>query len=329
MCGCMTGGLHAQPAIARLPRSVFDVIPPAERVIGTRGGISVLQSQCRVGDTRRSRRRIVDIAAQEWAAFGFQTVDSTQVENRALPPGIVPDSINPSLPAPRIVPRFPRLGDSENMSHLDATIAGYWSATPEASFVLAEQNAAWNAPGGGAVNWVQPWSAAFVSWVMCEAGLGDMAQFQRSVAHRLYIDQAIMARDGNAPAAAYVAYDAGETPIEPGDLLCRSRANTDYRRLADRRRDLGMSGATHCDIVVKVNEPGGRIFGIGGNVYQSVSLTILPARRDGARYMRPIDESIIEGAQTIFAHLKLKADSIEVNALDNSPTLRAPDSSWR
>ena len=171
------------------------------------------------------------------------------------------------------------------------------------------------------MNWTEPWSAAFVSWVMCEAGLGDMAQFQRSIAHRDYIDQAIRARDGQAPDAAYIAYDAGDQPVEPGDLLCNSRGGTDYRSLADRRRQLGDYAPLHCDVVVKV--AGDRILVIGGNVLQSVSLTILPVTRDPGRYARPVAEGDIEGARTIFAHLKLRASPIELNALDSSPTIKA------
>jgi hypothetical protein len=36
---------------------------------------------------------------------------------------------------------------------------------------------------------------------------GDTAQFQRSAEHITYVDQAIRAREGMAPDAAYVAYD--------------------------------------------------------------------------------------------------------------------------
>jgi hypothetical protein len=306
-----------------LPRAVFDVIPPAERVQGERGTMMVWQAACRVGPTAESRRRIVDIAVQEWAVFGFQTVDITNVETRVLPPGVVPDSINPKLPTARIVRRFPRLGTLEDDRNLDTTIGGYWSATPEGPRILAEQNRAWDGPGGGGVNWVQPWSAAFISWVMCEAGLGDMAQFRRSAAHRLYVDQAIRARDGEAQDAAFAAYDAGEAPLVPGDLLCRSRRPTDYRELADRRREFGMGGATHCDIVVKMEGRTNRVLVIGGNVFQSVSLSVLPLLSERGRFPRPVDDSVIEGAQTVFAHLKLRADPIEADALENSPAIRA------
>jgi len=111
--------------------------------------------------------------------------------------------------------------------------------------------------------------------------------------------------------------------IDPGDLLCRSRDGTDYSRLADRRREFGSTGATHCDVVVKMDPRAERVLVIGGNVFQSVSLTLLPLTRDRAPFSHPIDKSIIDGAITIFAHLKLKADPIEANALDNSPAIRA------
>jgi hypothetical protein len=313
----------AQDALPRLPRAAFDVITPAERVQGARGGITVWQALCRNAPTSWARRRVVDIAVQEWAFFGMQTIDATRIEERLLPPGLVPDTVNPKLPAPRIERQFARLGTPESNDELDATIAGYWSSTPDGPRILAQQNAAWSAPGGNSVGWVQPWSAAFISWVMCEAGLGETAQFHRSIAHREYIDQAIRARDGMDADAAYVAYDAGEAPIEPGDLLCNARASAEYRMLADRRRDAGRFAPTHCDIVVKIDERAGRILVIGGNVVQSVSLTILPLRRDGDSYAKPVDESIIDGARTVFAHLKLRADRVELNALDNSPTIRA------
>ncbi|MCH8857950.1 MAG: DUF2272 domain-containing protein, partial [Proteobacteria bacterium] len=156
-----------------------------------------------------------------------------------------------------------------------------------------------------------------------EAGLGDTNQFERDVSHRVYVDQAIRARDGGAPQAAFVAYDAGEVRIEPGDLLCNARGQAPYRNLADRRQEQGRFAPTHCDVVVKVDFIGQRILVIGGNVEQSVSLTILPAVQEDGQHLRPVDEAMIDGARTVFAHLKLRADPVEANALDNSPTIQA------
>ena len=114
----------------------------------------------------------------------------------------------------------------------------------------------------------------------------------------------------------------GEQRIDPGDLLCRSRDGTDYATLADRRREFGSNGATHCDVVVKMDAREARVLVIGGNVFQSVSLTLLPLTRDRAAFPHPIDKSLVDGAITIFAHLKLKAQGIDANALDNSPAIR-------
>lgn len=312
---------HAQERLSRLPPERFDVIPPETRVRGAPGEMSVWQMACRIGPPANARRRIVDIAVQEWGYFGFSVVDAAKIERRLLPPGLIVDALNPATPA-HIARGYPRLGVSESAEEAAAVIAGYWSATPDGGRILAQQNRAWTGPGRDAVNWLQPWSAAFVSWVMCEAGLGAPEQFRRDASHRLYVDQAIRARDGLEPDAAYVAYDAGEQMIVPGDLLCNGRGSANYRNLADRRPDMGMFAATHCDIVVKVDEVAMRFLVIGGNINQSVSLTILPAMRDAGRKMRPVDEDSVDGARTVFAHLKLRADPIEPRALENAPTIR-------
>lgn len=312
----------ASPAVAqsRLPREAFDVIPPETRVSGAPGQMRVVQRGCRVGPTSWARRRIVDIAVQEWAVFGFQTVDARPVDVRLLPEGVVPDAVNPQRAAPRAARHMLRFGRWEDSPGLYATVAGYWSATPDGPEIIDRQNRQWRG-ADGEVNWVEPWSAAFVSWVMCEAGLGEVAQFDRDIAHRVYIDQAIRARDGAVRGAAYRAYDPGEQPIAPGDLLCNARGGTRYRTVADRRADLGEGAATHCDIVVRVGED--RINVIGGNVINGVTLTIVPLVQGEAGFPRPVSVDDVDGARTIFAHLQLQSDPVEPDAMDHSPTIRA------
>lgn len=319
----LIAALFALPAQAqtRLPPDVFDVIPPETRVAGRPGDMYVVQRQCRRGPTSWARRRIVDVAVQEWAVFGFQTVDARAVDARRLPDGVVPDAVNPLRPAPRAARHMLRFGSWEDERRLYATVAGYWSATPDGEEIITRQNHQWEATEGE-VNWVEPWSAAFISWVMCEAGLGDPAQFRRDIAHRVYIDQAIRARDGEAEGAAYIAFDPGEAEIAPGDLICNARGGVAYRTIADRRADMGRTVGTHCDIVVRVADD--RINVIGGNVINGVTLTLLPMTRDeGAPFARPLSVDDMDGARTIFAHLKLQADPVEPEAMDNSPTIRA------
>ncbi|MET0214189.1 MAG: DUF2272 domain-containing protein [Vicinamibacterales bacterium] len=248
------------------------------------------------------RRRIVDIAAQEWGFFGFRMAAPTDGEEE--------DGGRRG--------RRPRLPASE-ASRVAASIAGYWAVTPGGAWIVERQNDRWNGPDGIAARWNAPWSAAFVSWVMCEAGLGATTQFHRAVAHHTYIDQAIHARDGRAPDAAFVAHDAGETTIGPGDLLCSSRRPA-YRTLTERRRQMGVGARSHCDVVVKVDEAGARIHAIGGNVRGVVSLKQIPAVRESGRPLRPGN---VNSERPMFAHLKLRAPSIDANALDTSPTITA------
>jgi hypothetical protein len=297
-------------SLPRLPQSTFDVFPPSDRVEGPRDYMRIKETRCRIGPTADARRRIVDIAVQEWAFFGSHTVDVSHTEFRALPQGIditeqAAESVAPVDPA------------------MDTTVAGYWSATPDGARILAQQNGLWYAAGGQSARWVQPWSAAFVSWVMCEAGLGDMRQFQRTIAHRDYIDQAIRVRDGLEIYGAYAAFDPGEQPIEPGDLLCDvlTTARYHYRTVEDRRRDMGTYAPAHCDIVVKVAAD--RILVIGGNILGGVTLAIWPTERGAGPFLRPTEAIQIDGARNVFAHLKLRAGPIEVNAMDNSPTAKA------
>jgi Uncharacterized protein conserved in bacteria (DUF2272) len=300
------------PAFAtpRLPRDVFDVIPPSDRVQGPRVYMRVKDPRCRIGPTADARRRIVDLAVQEWAFFGSHTVDVSNAGLRAMPHGL---SVAPEN-AETVAPVNPAM---------DTTIAGYWSATPDGPAVLAKQNALWYASGGGSTQWVMPWSAAFVSWGMCEAGLGDMRQFWRSIAHRDYIDQAIRVRDGLEIYGAYNAYDPGERPISPGDMLCDvlTTARFQYRTIEDRRPDMGVPAPAHCDIVVKVAAD--RILVIGGNILGAVTLAIWPTERTAGGFAKPAAAIEIDGTRNVFAHLRLRADPIEMNAMDNSPTVKA------
>ena len=301
---CAPAVAHGQSAVLdRLPPDRFDVVPPSARVRGTPGNLTIRPAPCRSLPMAAVRRRIIDVAVQEWGFFGFTVVDQTTV-----------DATNDQRTSQRRRRRRPRLGPSES-ARVAGSIAGYWTVTPEGGWILDAQNGVWQGPGGLAARWRYPWSAAFVSWVMCEGGLGDASQFRRAVAHHAYIDQAIRARDGAAVRTAFTAYDIGDAPVVPGDLLCSARRPA-YRSIADRRLQMGDGARTHCDVVVKLDAPRSRILAVGGNVRGAVSLKLLPAAREPGQYLRPV-------AGAMFAHLKLRAEPIEEDAFDRSPTMRA------
>ena len=304
----------------RLPSTIFDVIPPETRVKGERGTMTVEQPACRIGDTADLRRRIVNVAVQEWAFFGFHIMDASggtaNILPQAIVPAFVPADLSPADSQQKMIQIWAAQAGSK-----DRTIAGYWSAAPDGAAVIAQQNAAWNAAGGRPVYWVQPWSAAFMSWVMCEAGLGNPLQFHRSIAHREYVDQGIRTSDGQEIYSAYTAYNPGQRRIEPGDLLCTSWGNANYHDLTDRRRQMGSYASTHCDVVVKITTD--RVAVIGGNLLLTVMMSILPLTQSADAFPHPINEPQSEGGRPIFAHLKMRAMPIESNALDQSPTVKA------
>lgn len=303
----------------RLPAALLEVAAPITRVQGEPRNLRLLQRPCRTLDTATSRRRIIDIAVQEWAFFGFPIVDSTSFDDEATSGG---------APAPLDVPptgdggfRRPRVPPAEAM-RIAPSIAGYWAVTAQGSWIVERQNERWRGPEGDGARWRDPWSAAFISWVMCEAGLGTDAQFHRAVAHHTYVDQAIRARDGRAPQAAYTAYDSGEAAIEPGDLLCSARRPS-YRTLAERRRQAGAGARMHCDIVVKIDAAAGRLMAIGGNVRSRVAMKVLPATIGPRGHLRMPELPPGSRARSVFAHLKLNAPAIGPNPLDQSPTVKA------
>jgi hypothetical protein len=274
------------------------------RVRGEPGAMTLVPRECVSRPTTESRRRIVEAAIQQWRLFG----------SRAAAPAEGGDNDDEPSPERR---RRPRLSPVE-AARVAPVIAGYWAVTPEGAWIVARQNDRWNGPDGITARWNAPWSAAFISWVMCEAGLGEAAQFKRAIAHHAYIDQAIRARDGAASQAAFAAYDAGEASIEPGDLLCSSRRPA-YRTIAERRRQMGAGARSHCDVVVGVDARQLRVLAIGGNVRGVVSLKALPAVRNGSGLLRAHTGN---DERPLFAHLKLRAAPIDPPDLD-------VDSFWR
>ena len=191
LCGVSLGSTQQTPPANRLPADLLDVVPPSARVTGAPGRMRISQTGCRPVETLTAdlRRRIVDVAVQEWAFFGFGVVDQTIVE--------APRTFAAPTPAGSRSRRGRSRISTEESARVAASIAGYWTVTAEGGWIIDRQNEAWRRSDGIGARWQSPWSAAFVSWVMCESGLTDTGVFRWAVAHHRYIDQAIHARDGN------------------------------------------------------------------------------------------------------------------------------------
>jgi len=114
-----------------------------------------------------------------------------------------------------------------------------------------------------------PWSAAFVSMMMRDAGAD--AQFRYSSAHRVYIHDAFAGGRGLYGSVV----DANTATARAGDLICSGRSYVGDWDYADFKNWFNAGGInnqsipTHCDIVVSAS--GGQVTVVGGNVNQQVT----------------------------------------------------------
>ncbi len=140
------------------------------------------------------------------------------------------------------------------------------------------------------------WSAAFVSYVVRQPGVTE-STFRFANAHRVFI------YDAFATSAAELAGKADErlyracpiaTRPRPGDLICHQRESTlagaSDAAVRERIRGELASGAdarsvrrTHCDVVAHVDARARKVYTIGGNVNQAVTVRKQNLRR-GLRF---------------------------------------------
>ncbi len=126
-----------------------------------------------------------------------------------------------------------------------------------------------------------PWSAAFISYVMVQAGVPG---FRASPSHVDYVRDA-----WRNPDSPYTMVDPNSGAPAVGDLLCfvRGSAAIDgYGGLqAWLSRNPDSMLAMHCDAVVDVSNGVASL--VGGNVLQSVTLRMLPVNRAGRFWNLP------------------------------------------
>jgi hypothetical protein len=156
-----------------------------------------------------------------------------------------------------------RTGVSERSEPLASRVGDYWGACGKPD---------WNGRTSG-----KPWSGAFVSWVMSKSGYTPQ-QFPRDGRHGSYL-AALYDREKQRGAPFYL-HAPNEYSPKPGDLVCSGTAGPTWRhadqRTAHRRID---NTANHCDVVTDVR--GGFVHAVGGNVKNSVTMSLYPVDSKG------------------------------------------------
>ena len=186
-----------------------------------------------------------------------------------------------------------RIAEAENVRLQDGTtpawrrVVDYWKSTGLLTAMASHPGAyectnaidVW--PGSAACRAFvidTPWSAVFVSFAYVRAGVPG---FSPSASHFDFSRQAL--RD-----SAYSPFRMADPDVERpavGDLLCFTRGLNTPMGAAGFRKYLEHNGdalAMHCDIVVAANAGGdGRLYTVGGNVLQGVTMRTLQLNRNG------------------------------------------------
>lgn len=150
-----------------------------------------------------------------------------------------------------------RSGVNERSEPLNSRVGDYWASCghPE-----------WNGRTYG-----RPWSGAFVSWVMVHSGA---SQFPRAGRHGQYL-ATLYDRERSGRGSSFVLHAPNEYAPKPGDLVCSGTQGASWRyadsRMAHRRID---ATASHCDVVTDVR--GYYVYAVGGNVKDSVTMSLYP-----------------------------------------------------
>ena len=193
-----------------------------------------------------TRQAMIRAAEREWAYFGRQNVIYTE-NNESIPHvGLWEDD------------------DAGRISRVGL----YWQAVGK--------------PGLSGRHCQEPWSAAFMSWLMQSAGVPEY-QFPPAAAHWVYLSDII---DWSAsPGRYFVPRAIGAYRPQPGDVICASKEISRASAMAGQLPPWALSNARmHCDLVVKAD--GRALEAIGGNVRNAVSRSVLEL--DGNGHLQPV-----------------------------------------
>lgn len=197
---------------------------------------------------------LVDVALREWREWGRTRVDATDGRARLVHAGAHENDTAPF--------------DAQ------ARVHRYWALGTGS----ADESGAPPRPAA-------PWSAAFISFLMQQIGVGEPA-FVGDAAHARYLRALLRHAREAGSEAQFELLLAGDEAPRAGDLLCGPR---NVSRLRDRITllrmetldDLEFLTASHCDLVVAVDRRRRVASAVGGNVFDSVARTELPLAADG------------------------------------------------
>lgn len=213
------------------------------------------------------RERIFAIVEAEWREWGSITLSPGE-HGPLPPPEAVPDN-------------FPR-------------VLAYWRAVPDDEGIVARNRillplALAGEPEGEKLFREQPWSAAFISYVMSRAGV-DRREFPPAASHATYVDHMIRDAADFPAEAPFLPHGPAEYAPRRGDLVCADRGPRPHlTHWTQRAADQGAFRPMHCDIVVATSP--GWVEITGGNIADAVTRRRFPTDERGVLLPAPEGES--------------------------------------
>lgn len=134
----------------------------------------------------------------------------------------------------------------------------------------------------------QPWSAAFISYVMALAGAGK--EFSYSPSHSVYIVKALKEASKAKSNAAFIARRHADYTPRVGDMIACERQpafNPNFDTYVDYVKQKKYEA--HCDFVVSIS--GSKLTTIGGNVSNSVKRKTWPLSKGKIGNFDPLSPS--------------------------------------
>ena len=220
------------------------------------------------------RARVVDAAVAEWHAWGDLAVTGWAL---TLDGDRIPDPNN-----------YER-------------VLSYWEVVPGGDAVVRQHRALHDSlmealadsgmpPAAPVISlWAYPfWSAAFISFVMDQAGLSE-AEFPSSASHATYVDSLLARYSVDPQGAPFYPHTIDEYAPVPGDLICADRSRSPITDWTDRLSEAGQFRPMHCDVVVALKP--GELQAVGGNVKDAVTMRRLPTDAQGRLSQAPYGEA--------------------------------------
>lgn len=215
--------------------------------------------QCAEHKKNNLRLELVQAARREWVRFGSRAIDVSGERG----------------PARFLRYRFPEMPSGRQAADqgLLLRIGNYWAVVPTGLQAIDMQNRIWHSRQDS--GWEPHWSAAFISWLMCESEV-SVAGFKRSALHWEYVQFAKQ----NAGTIYRFSLPGSFLP-HSGDISCLDRRDSTHPR------------SLQCFVVMATSDK--KAYLIGGNVPdwhqspppESGGVALVVAGIDARGHLRP------------------------------------------